>query len=57
MTYNLLADSLVESNPHLYSYCNRAVLDYRFRGQLLLREILGMSLIPDGLSSLLMEAR
>ncbi|KAG0258381.1 Protein angel 1 [Actinomortierella ambigua] len=44
MTYNLLADSLAFNNRYLYNHCRRQHLDYGYRGQLLLREILARRL-------------
>ncbi|KAF9973834.1 RNA exonuclease ngl2 [Actinomortierella ambigua] len=44
MTFNLLADSLATSNSYLYTHCKWRHIDFRFRGQVLLREILARRL-------------
>ncbi|KAI1313904.1 Protein angel 2 [Mortierella claussenii] len=39
MTYNLLADSLVQSNRHLYRKCDKQLLRWPLRRKILIREL------------------
>lgn len=45
MSYNILADDLLEANQDLYTHCPLEVLDWSYRCSLLLEEILKWS--PD----------
>lgn len=40
MSYNILAQDLLEANPDLYVHCPLEVLDWSYRCNLLLEEIL-----------------
>ncbi|KAF9189113.1 Protein angel 2 [Haplosporangium sp. Z 11] len=39
MTYNLLAKSLAQSNSHLYNYCGKRIIQWKYRNQVLLAEL------------------
>lgn len=39
MSYNVLAQDLLESHPYLYQACHEAALDWKYRRQNLLKEI------------------
>lgn len=45
MSYNILAQDLLEANQELYTHCPLEVLDWKFRCSLLLEEI--MKWTPD----------
>lgn len=39
MSYNILADDLLQANPDLYTHCPREVLDWNYRCMRILMEI------------------
>lgn len=39
MSYNILADDLLQANPELYTHCSLEILDWNYRCSLILEEI------------------